>query len=69
MVLVPQERLDRLERSTLQQPPLPTVQTPGDASSRIDASMFDVLNSNIGDREKATIYSQLLQRFRRKRVS
>lgn len=61
-VLVPQERLEKLERSQ-ETATLPTTQTPGDNASRTDAEMHKVLNSPGDDIEKAKIYAQLLARF------
>lgn len=63
LVLVPQEKLERLQRFNEQSSSLPSLQTPGDPSSRIDAAMYDVLKANIDDREKSLIYSQLLRNF------
>lgn len=61
MVLVPQESIELLTRSSNDR----TVQTPGTTLSRLDEEMNEILNSdNFKDeREKCKAYLQVLQRY------
>lgn len=62
LVLVSRETIDRLER--IAEGKLNSVQTPGNESSRVDASMSHVLHSEMkDDSEKWKLFAQQLQRF------
>lgn len=64
LVILPQELLDQGATATAPNHDN-TVQTPGNFSSRLDAEMAEILNSNNfeNDNEKYTMYQQALQRF------
>ena len=64
MILLPQESVERLQ-ATLGNDKIKSVQTPDSVTSRLDAEMNEILNSPTckDDREKWTLYRQVLQRY------